>query len=37
MDEQDTRQNTELKNSVVQSGFIVSVVSFHVYFDKQVH
>ena len=28
MDEQDSRQNTELKRSVVQSGFIVSVVSF---------
>ena len=37
MDEQDTRQNTELKKSVVQSVFIVSVMSFHVYFDKQVN
>ena len=36
MDKQDTRQNTEFKKSVVQSGF-VSVMSFHVYFDKQVH
>ena len=36
MDEQDTRQNTDLKKSVVQSVF-VSVMSFHVYFNKQVH
>ena len=36
IDEQDTRQNTELKKSIVQC-FIVSVMSFHVYFDKQVH
>ena len=36
--EQDrpTRQSTELKKFVVQC-FIVSVMSFHVYFDKQVH
>ena len=36
MAEQDTRQNTELKKSVVQS-VLLCVTSFHVYFDKQVH
>ena len=36
MDEQGTRQNTELKKSCTKC-FIVSVMSFHVYFDKQVH
>ena len=37
LDEQDTRHNTELKKSVVQTVFIVSVISFLVYFDKQVY
>ena len=36
MDEQDTRQSTELKKSVVQS-VLLCLTSFHVYFDKQVH
>ena len=37
MDEQDTRQNTELKKSVMQSVLLCLSLSFHVYFDKQVH
>ena len=40
LDEQNTRQNTELKRveeACCSKCFIVSVISFHVYFDKQVH
>ena len=37
MDEKHTRQNIELKKPVVQSVFIVFVMSFHLYFDKQAH
>ena len=36
MDEQDTRQNT-VEEICGTKCFIVSVVSFHVYFNKQVH
>ena len=36
IDEQDTRQNTELKKSAVQSVYCVCHV-FHAYFNKQVH
>ena len=35
LDEQDTRQNTELKKCIVQSVYCV-YHAFHVYFDKQV-
>ena len=35
LDEQDTRQNTETKKSVVQS--VSFYLSYLVYFDKQVH
>ena len=37
MDEQDTRQNTGVKEVCFTKYFIVSVMSFHEYFDKQVH
>ena len=36
LDEQDSRQNTRVEE-VCCSNFIVSVMSFHVYFDKQIH
>ena len=37
LDEQDTRQNTELKKSVVHSVSLCLSWSFLVYFDKQTH
>ena len=36
MDEQDTRQNT-VEEVCCTKCFIVSVMSSHVYFNKQVH
>ena len=36
MDEQDKRQNTRVEEVCCTKCFIVSVMSFHVYFDKQV-
>ena len=37
MDKQDTRQNTRVEEVCCTKCFIVSNMSFHVYFDKQVH
>ena len=37
LDEQDTRQNTRVDKVCCSKCFIVSVISFLVYFDKQVH
>ena len=36
-DEQDTRQNTRVEEVCCTKCFIVSIVSFHIYFDKQVY
>ena len=37
MDEQDTRQNTRVAEVCCTKYSIVSVMSFHAYFDKQIH
>ena len=37
MDEQDIQDRAQSWRSLLYKVFIVSVVSFHVYFDKQVH
>ena len=37
MDEQNTRQNTRVEEVCCTNCFIVSVMSFHVYFDKEVY
>ena len=37
LDEQDTRQNTRVEEVCCSKCLIVSVISFLVYFDKQVH
>ena len=36
LDEQDTRQNTRVEEVCCSKCFIVSVISFLVFFDKQV-
>ena len=37
MDEQDTSQNTRVEKVCCTKCLIVSVTSFHVYFNNQVH